>query len=337
MKVEKKQSLKSYNTFGIDSYADTFVLLEESADFHELLRAGLLDGEAHFVLGGGSNVILPDKYEGVVVHPANTGVRLVEEIDGQCFVEAGAGVVWADFVDICIANGWHGIENLAAIPGTVGAAPVQNVGAYGREAKDVIDRVHFFDIESGAERWVGNADCQFGYRTSLFKVAFKGRCLIDRVQFRLQRAFVPDLSYSALSAVVAERYSGGITARQLADEVKRVRDSKLPDPKVTGSAGSFFKNPVVSEEKYEALRRDYPRLVAFPAEAGYKLSAGWLIEYCGWKGRTEGRVGVYEKQALVLVNRGNCTSGEVRALADRIIGDVAMRFGVTLECEAIFV
>lgn len=336
--IQNDVSLLQYNTFGIDAIAERFVELHSCNDYAELLMSNLLKGSSHFILGGGSNVILPDRYEGTIVHPANKGIRLVEQRDAHIYIEANAGEVWADFVDLCIQQGWYGLENLAAIPGCVGAAPVQNVGAYGKEAKDVIDRVHCFDICDGSERWIEASDCGFGYRWSNFKGEWKDRFIIDRVIFKLDLNFEPDITYKALSASLSERNILHPTARQLADTVATIRDTKLPNPKVTGSAGSFFKNPVVDDTLFRSLCSRYPDIVSFPTPDGqHKLAAGWMIEHCGWKGRTVGRVGVYEKQALVLVNRGKCSGNDVRQLAKAIIADVEEHFGVRLECEAIFV
>lgn len=336
--IEKDFSLLKYNTFGIDATAARFVELASREDYARLTESGILKDSPFFILGGGSNVVFADRYEGLVVHPANKGIRLLERREGQCLVEAEAGEVWVDFVDHCIGQGWYGLENLAAIPGCVGAAPVQNVGAYGKEAKDVVARVHCFDIENGDERWIEADECQFGYRWSRFKGEWKNRFLIDRVVFRLDERFAPDLTYKALVAALESRGLANPTARQLADTVAAVRDSKLPNPSTVGSAGSFFKNPVVTEPFFESIKKEYPDIVAFPAaDGGVKLAAGWMIERCGWKGRTIGNVGVYEKQALVLVNRGGCSGDEVRQMADAIVADVESRFGVRLQCEAIFV
>lgn len=338
LNIKENFKLLNYNTFGIDAVAARYVQLDSAGDYAALVRSGLLQRHPFFVLGGGSNVVLPDRYEGTVVHPANKGIRLIDRQNGICLVEAEAGEVWADFMDRCISNGWFGLENMAGIPGTVGAAPVQNVGAYGKEAKDVIERTHIVDIESGEERWVTAEECQFGYRWSRFKGDWRNRFLIDRVVFRLSDTFVPDLGYKALATALADRGLQQPTARQLADTVTAVRDSKLPNPKEIGSAGSFFKNPIVDSADYERIKADCPDVVAYAtADGGYKLAAGWMIEHCGWKGRSLGPVGVYEKQALVLVNRGGCKGSDVRRLADTIIADVEARFGVKLECEAIFV
>lgn len=336
--LQEQVSLLPFNTFGIDALARRFAVLHSVDDYRSLLRSQLLSQMPFFVLGGGSNVVFTGDFQGLVVHPANRGIRLLDQRDGFCFVEAQAGEKWDDFVRYCIAFGWHGLENMVAIPGCVGAAPVQNVGAYGREAKDVIHRVHAFDIATGLERWFDASECGFAYRWSRFKGDLKNRYLIDRVVFRLESAFRPLLSYKALAATLAAGGNDSPSAAEVAAAVSSMRDSKLPDPKVIGSAGSFFKNPVVPLSQAQQLLHDYPSLVSFPVDARHtKLAAGWLIEQCGWKGRDQGRVGVYEKQALVLVNRGGCNGSEVRALADRIADDVRSRFGVSLECEAIFV
>lgn len=338
--IEKNRSLLELNTFGIDALADEYVELHYEDEYKTLVMSRALANKPFFILGGGSNVVFSGEYHGIIVHPANKGVRIEKKDaeNGVVFVEAGAGEMWADFVDCCIANGWHGIENLAAIPGTVGAAPVQNVGAYGCEAKDVVERVHYYDIKTGEEHWIDNADCRFAYRNSIFKGELKNRCLIDRVVFRLSLTFTPNLQYRALASALAERGIYNPSARQLADIVAEVRHSKLPDPKLIGSAGSFFKNPEVTASVYEELVAKYPDIVAFPTDDDhYKLSAGWMIEHCGWKGQSIGHVGVYEKQALVLVNLGGCIGCEVRALANAIIADVEAKYGVTLTPEAIFV
>lgn len=337
LEVLRDCSLKAYNTFGIDVKADTLVLLRGQADYERLVASGVLRERPFIVLGGGSNVVFKGDYNGVVVHPVNQGVRMVEHGGGFYFVEAEAGVVWDVFVQYAVENQWFGIENLAGIPGTVGAAPVQNVGAYGMEAKDVIERVHLFDIETGKEQWLSASDCEFGYRWSVFKGRLKGRCLVERVVFRLRDTFVPKLEYKALAEALQANGVDRPTATQVCDAVRAVRASKLPDPKEIGSAGSFFKNPVVDASRCQGLKSQWPDLVAFPVEGGYKLSAGWLIEHAGWKGRDLGAAGVYERQALVLVNRGGCTGEDVIRLAQAVVADVERQFGVRLEPEAIII
>ena len=276
-------------------------------------------------------------FPGTIIHLENKGIRLVEAQGDDLFVEAAAGEVWDDFVRHCISQCWHGLENLVAIPGTVGAAPVQNVGAYGMEAKDVIHSVRAYELGTGIERVFSNEECHFGYRDSIFKHELKGRYVVGSVLFRLHRTFVPDIRYKALSDALSTAGIAIPTPLQLADTIAKVRWSKLPRPEDQGSAGSFFKNPVVTAEHYQRLKAEYPDMVAYPVPNGYKLAAGWLIERAGWKGRSLGRCGVYEKQALVLVNRGGCTGADVIALADAITADIQTRFGVTLEKEAIII
>ena len=338
LKINNDYRLDGSNTFGLPSVARQYVQLDEFSHFTELMQSGLLRHSPFFILGGGSNVVLPEHYDGVIVHPANKGVRVIED-DGDCgIVEVAAGEKWADLVDYCIAQGLYGLENMAGIPGCVGASPVQNVGAYGSEAKDVIEKVHYFDIQTGNEGWIDNTNCQFSYRWSIFKGELRNRCLIDKVRFRLHRQFTPKLGYKALSDALTQRGIDNPTAQDVADTVTTVRDSKLPNPLHIGSAGSFFKNPVVTEDKYNALKDSNPTLVSFPAgDSMFKLSAGWMIEKCGWKGRRLGNAGVYEKQALVLVNLGGATAEDVKNLANAVIDDVEKKFGVRLECEAIFV
>ncbi len=340
--ITKNSPLLKYNTFGIDALARKFVRLHNHEDYLTLIKSGLLDETSYFILGGGSNVVFVGDYNGIVIHPENKGIRPVKEQGDEVLIEAQAGEVWEDFVNHCIDNQWYGLENLAAIPGTVGAAPVQNVGAYGAEAKDFIHSVHLIDIQDGSERWMDNADCGFGYRKSVFKEELKGRYLVDRVVFKLSKTFKPNLQYKALKDWYTTESNAEISAtspaRKMRDTVTALRNSKLPNPKETGSAGSFFKNPIVCNSQYEALKKDYPDIVAFPTDDGhYKLAAGWLIEHSGWKGKSLGHCGVYEKQALVLVNRGGCDGSEVKKLSDAIIADIEAKFGVHLECEAIFV
>lgn len=330
--------MKITNTFGITATSDRYWVLRTEEELVRLLQSHELDGQPLFVIGGGSNVVFTRHFAGSVIHMDNKGIRLAGETPaGDYLVEAAAGEVWDDFVHHCIAHEWYGAENLIAIPGTVGAAPVQNVGAYGVEAKDIIHSVRAFDIATGVERIFTASECRFGYRDSIFKHEMKDRFVICSVLFCLHRHFRPNRDYKAVEDALAQAGIAQPTARQLADTIAEVRWRKLPRPEETGSAGSFFKNPVVPAAQYEWLRNQYPDIVAFPVADGVKLAAGWLIEHAGWKGRSLGRCGVYEKQALVLVNRGGCTGAEVLALADAVTADVEAKFGVTLEKEAIII
>ena len=325
------------NTFGIVATADRYLVISEESSLRSLLADPTLADSPLLIIGGGSNIVFTRHYPGTVLHLENKGIRLLETQGDDLLVEAAAGEVWDDFVRHCIAHGWHGAENLIAIPGTVGAAPVQNVGAYGIEAKDIIHSVRAFEVGTGIERLFLNDECQFAYRDSIFKHEFRGRYVVWSVTFRLHKTFTPNIRYQALSDALSAAGIADPTPLQLADTIAEVRWSKLPRPEEQGSAGSFFKNPIVPAEHYERLKAEYPDLVAYPAPDGYKLAAGWLIERAGWKGRSMGRCGVYAKQALVLVNLGGCTGTDVVALADAVTADVQKQFGVILEKEAIIV
>lgn len=330
--------MEIYNTFGLSVSADRYLVVREERQLQQLIASGGI-GQNRLIVGGGSNIVFTKHFPGTIVHLENKGIRLLGEVPStnEVLVEAASGEVWDDFVRHCIAQGWYGAENLVAIPGTVGAAPVQNVGAYGVEAKDIVYKVRAFDIATGCERIFAKEECLFGYRSSIFKGALKGRYIIWSVVFCLCRSFVPKVQYKALFEALRSAGVEHPTPQQLADVVAEVRWHKLPRPEEIGSVGSFFKNPVVSAEHYQRLKLAYPDLVAYPVSDGYKLAAGWLIERAGWKGRNLGRCGVYEKQALVLVNRGGCTGAEVVALADAVTDAVDKLFGITLEKEAIIV
>lgn len=330
--VEEHTSLKDSNTFGIDCRAAMVVTVSDRSDIDQLYAMGLLNGK-HLVLGGGSNVLLPDCYSGTAILMRNKGLSVLSDTGGKVEVEVEAGEVWDSFVKKSVALGWHGLENLVAIPGTVGAAAVGNIGAYGAEVSDVITKVTAFDKASGRWLEIDNQSCNFAYRDSLFK---HREFIVGSVTFCLSRTYEPNTSYSAVASIV-ERLGHTPTATEMVAAIEETRWSKLPRPEEKGSAGSFFKNPVVAAEKYEQLKAQYPDMVAFPVAEGYKLAAGWLIDRAGWKGRTLGRCGVYEKQALVLVNHGGCTGEEVRLLAKEVAGDVCRKYGVTLEPETIFV
>ncbi len=338
MQVEYDKSLKSFNTFGIDARARRLVTVESEYDVVDLVSSRWLDEAPFFVLGGGSNVVFVDDYRGTVVRMTNKGIKMIEDRGDDVFVEASAGEVWNDFVWHCINNGWYGIENLVAIPGTVGASAVQNVGAYGMEAKDAIASVVAYEVATGMRRVFSNQECDFGYRHSVFKAEKKNRFIITSVVYRLHKRFVANKGYKTLLLALESEGLADPTASQMASAITKIRDEKLPNPAEIGSAGSFFQNPVVTASTYEDLVERYPKLVAFPLEDGrFKLAAGWLIEQSGWKGRGIGRAGVYAKQALVLINQGGCSGKEVVTLANAIIADVEDKFGVVLQPEAMMV
>lgn len=332
--VVPNASLLVYNTFGIDCRARNLAVVECEGDLDELLRNGLLHRGEYIAIGQGSNLVFGEWYDGTVVVMRNKGFQLVGETDYGVSVKVAAGEIWDDFVKKSIASGWYGIENLVAIPGTVGAAAVQNIGAYGSESCDVVESVETFDSETGNTVKFLAGECAYGYRNSRFKQSDKGRYVVTSVTFRLSKTFTPQLDYKPIADALG---TGPTNASTLADTIECIRWSKLPKPDEMGSAGSFFKNPVVSTGEYEVLKMQYPDMPAHAAHGGYKLAAGWLIEKCGWKGRSLGRCGVYEKQALVLVNRCGCNGNEVRKLAEAIAGDVKQKYGISLEYEAEFV
>ena len=321
MKTYENISLKPYNTFGIDVRARKLLVIEPGDEVPPL------EGEV-LVIGVGSNMVFTKDYEGTVVILAK---KSQFSISNSQFVTAWAGTVMDDLIQWTLDHNLYGLENLSAIPGTVGASAVQNVGAYGAEAKDLIESVEAYDLQERRHCTFSNADCHFAYRDSLFK-HLPGRYLILRVTYRLSETFTPNLSYKALEGLPHD------TAQQLREAITEVRWSKLPRPEEHGSAGSFFKNPVVDEPTYLRLKAEHPDMPdAHRSDNGYKLSAGWLIDRAGWKGRTQGRAGVWPKNALVLYNADGCTGDEVRALAATIQQDVKQKFGVTLDPEAIII
>jgi UDP-N-acetylmuramate dehydrogenase len=290
------------------------------------------------ILGGGSNILLSDDFPGVVLHMCLTGIEIVHEDAAATYVRAAAGENWHAFVQWTLAHDLWGLENLSLIPGSVGAAPIQNIGAYGVEVKDYFHELSAFDFDTGEVFVLNKADCEFAYRDSVFKRRLKDRAAILDVTFRLPKQWQPNMHYADVERELAQRGLASPTAKDISNAVIAIRTRKLPDPSVIGNAGSFFKNPIVSAAQRAALLQQYPQLVSYAQPHGsYKLAAGWLIDQCGWKGKSIGHAGVYEKQALVLVNRGGATGAEVMQLAEAIRADVNARFGVMLEPEPVFV
>lgn len=282
------------------------------------------------ILGGGSNLLLTGDYDGTVLH---SGIRFLEQTD-ECHIRCGSGYVWDDVVAYCVANGLYGAENLSVIPGEVGASAVQNIGAYGVEAKDLIDSVEAVEIETGRICRFMNAECAYSYRQSKFKHAWRDRFLITAVTYKLSKAYAPKLDYGNIRAALAAKGIGNPTAMQLRETIIEIRNAKLPDPKVLGNAGSFFMNPVVPTQKYNELAQQYEGMPHYTIDSEHeKIPAGWLIEQCGWKGKALGRAAVHDKQALVLVNRGGATGSEVVHLCETIQHDVRQKFGIDINPE----
>ena len=354
MKVEHNLSLQPYNTFGILARAQRLVRIRDEADVRAVLADAELTTLDRFVLGGGSNIVLTGDVRALVLKVEVPGMRLVDEDERSWVVEAGAGESWHRLVAWTLAQGWPGLENMALIPGTVGAAPVQNIGAYGLELQDRFESLDAVDLRDGRLLRLDAAACAFGYRDSVFKhgpdqhsggsrdMGLSGRALITRVRLRLPKRWRADLGYLDLQRRSVEAGISDPTPQQVFDWVCDIRRHKLPDPAVVGNAGSFFKNPTVTPEQCADIIGRDPKVVHYPMPDGsIKLAAGWLIDACGWKGKSVGRAGVYEKQALVLINRGGaadpCTGGEVVTLAKAIQTSVYERFGIRLEPEPVVI
>lgn len=328
MKDIKDYSLLAHNTFGIDARCDRFLEYTTVGEAQQI--ATLLIGAPYIIIGAGSNLLLTQDFHGTVVHAAIRGIESL----GDGLLRCGSGEVWDDVVEWCVHHALYGAENLSLIPGEVGASAVQNIGAYGVEAKDLIASVEAVDIMTGSLCTFSNADCCYGYRDSRFKSDWKNRFLITHVTYRLQSVFVPHLDYGNIHAELEKLNIQQPTAAQLRDVIIAIRRNKLPDPEVTGNAGSFFMNPVVSREKYEKLVAVYPDMPHYTIDATHeKIPAGWMIDQCGWKGKALGRAGVHDRQALVLVNLGGATGAEIVALCDAIRSDVLDRFGIDIHPE----
>ena len=333
--TQYQTDLTPYNTFGLKAQAQAFVALKHADELRDIVRLPEFNRDTVLWLGGGSNILLMEDYAGLVVHMENKGIREIERSDGLVYIEAQAGEIWHDFVLHTVGLGLSGLENLSLIPGTVGASPVQNIGAYGVEVKDVIHSVRCFDLNTETFVELSNADCDFAYRESLFKQEGKGRYVIVSVVFTLKEHFVPNLGYGDLAAAVAELSQGReATAKDVSDAVCAIRNSKLPNPNVLGNVGSFFKNPVVSAEKAADLLQQYPNMPRYPQPDGsVKLAAGWLIDQCRLKGHQIGGAAVHDRQALVLVNKNNASAQDVHQLAQYVCNTVFTQFQVELHAE----
>ena len=332
MEVKENFSLKAYNTFAIDAACKYFVESDKAEDFERFAKAYDLAQENILVLGGGSNLLFTEDFDGVVFYPSMKGFRVEREDGMQVSVNVGSGEVWDDFVEWAVERGYGGVENLSLVPGHVGATPVQNIGAYGVEAGETIERVDAVDILKGERVAIAAEDCRFGYRDSIFKHEWRNRFVVTGVTFCLSKQPVFRLDYGNVKAEVEKM--GEVSLRHVREAIIRIREAKLPDVKVLPNAGSFFKNPLVGREEADALRAKWPGMPMYAAEGGgMKLAAGWLIEQAGWKGKALGRAAVHDKQALVLVNRGGATGIEIARLANEVKKAVFLQFGVVLEPE----
>ena len=330
--------LQRLNTFGIAARARAYLAVTAVEQLGAVMLDPALAALPRLLLGGGSNIVLTGDVDALVLHMAIAGKENLGSAGAHTLVRCGAGENWHGFVQWTLAQGLGGLENMSLIPGTVGAAPIQNIGAYGTELKDVFHALTVFDMASGATREMDAEACRFGYRDSIFKHGDGAGLVIVDVTFALPNAWAPNLRYAELAQAVAAAGLDAPSAQEISAIVIAIRQRKLPDPAVIGNAGSFFKNPVVTRAQCDALLAAHPALVHHAqADGSEKLAAGWLIDQCGWKGRAMGAAGVYPKQALVLVNNGGATGAEVVALARAIQSDVAARYGVALETEPVFI
>ena len=326
--------LTALNTLGLRSQANLYAEIHTEADLQQALADAQLKKLPLKILGGGSNLVLPSDVDGLTIRIVNKGRNVISEDHEFRYIKCAAGEVWHEFVLWTLQQGFAGLENLSLIPGTVGASPIQNIGAYGVEVKDSLYEVTCIDLADSSFKKFSNADCRFSYRDSFFKQEGAGRYLIWDVTFRLPKQEKLHLEYGDIRKEV-ERQQLPLNAQSVSKAVIAIRQSKLPDPAQIGNAGSFFKNPIVSSEKRNQLLQEFPQLVSFAFGEDFKLAAGWLIDQSGWKGRKLGPVGMYEKQALVLVNHGGAAASDVWKLADTVTQDVQKKFGVTLESEPV--
>lgn len=336
MQVFENISLKKYHTFGIDVKARYFVEYTSVDALKTFLKSGFLSEHKMLHIGGGSNLLFLNDYDGIILHSAIKGIELLGSDDNIVTVKVGAGVVWDDFVQYCVDNDWYGAENLSLIPGETGASAVQNIGAYGVEVKDLIETVYAVEISSGDEVAFTNAECEYGYRESVFKGRLKGKFIVTSVVFKLSRQPEFKLSYQHLEAEVLK--NGVVNLPNVRNTIIAVRQSKLPDPEVLGNAGSFFMNPVVPKSLFLDLQTLYPEIPHYyVSETEEKVPAGWLIDRCGWKGRRVGNAAVHDKQALVIVNCGGASGQEIADLSEQIRESVRSKFGIELVPEVNFV
>jgi len=332
--IRHNVNLKALNTFGISAQAKHYTELHEVAAFGDIMQTDEYQHSLRLIIGGGSNILFTADFEGLVIRNCLKGISVVAETEEKIVVQAAAGENWHEFVQWCIAKGFGGLENLSLIPGCVGASPMQNIGAYGVEIKDVFKSLTALDLSTGQERVFTKEDCKFAYRESVFKTIYKNKYLITSVSFELTKKPVINSSYGAIAEELKKMGALNPGIAEVSKAVISIRQSKLPDPLVTGNAGSFFKNPEVPASHYTVLKSRFPELVAYPLESGkYKLAAGWLIEQAGLKGYEKNGAAVHTRQALVLVNTGTATGEAVLALSTEIIEKVKIKYGVTLERE----
>ncbi|WP_394993491.1 UDP-N-acetylmuramate dehydrogenase [Emticicia sp.] len=338
MTVQTNVQLKPFNTFGIEAKAKYFVEISTIVELQNILQNPDYQGIERLILGGGSNLLLTKDFDGLVIKINIKGFEVVKENDENIWIKSGAGVAWHDLVIHCVNQNYAGIENLSLIPGTVGAAPMQNIGAYGIEIKDVFEDLEAIEIATGKTKIFDQQICNFGYRESIFKHEAKGKYIILNVTFKLNKKPTFYVEYGAIKDTLAEMGITELSIKAISDAVIHIRQSKLPNPAEIGNAGSFFKNPEIQKTQFEILKAQFPTIPSYPvSETTTKVPAGWLIEQAGWKGQRFGNVGVHAKQALVLVNYGGGKGEEIKILSQKIQVSVKEKFGIQLSAEVNFV
>lgn len=337
MKILENISLKQYNTFSIEQQARFFIAVNSIEDLKAALQWAKDQKQEVLILGGGSNLLLTRDFPGLVIRVELKGIKVLKENSDEVLIEVGAGEIWQDWVQYSINQGWAGLENLSLIPGTVGASPMQNIGAYGVEIKEVFHSLKALSRETLEIQEFDALACRFGYRESVFKHELKGQYVITSVVFRLKKQANLHLDYGAIRETLEAKGITNPGIRDVSQVVIEIRQSKLPDPKEIGNAGSFFKNPTISEKHYSALKNEFPAMPGYPNEEGVKVPAGWLIEQAGWKGKKVGEVGVHAKQALVLVNFGQGKGEDIKHLSAEIQKSIQEKFGIELHPEVNFI
>jgi UDP-N-acetylmuramate dehydrogenase len=332
--LQQNISLRPFNTFSVDVQANYFADITESTQLGDFLTQSTWQLIPKLILGGGSNILLTKNFPGLVLKISIKGIKIVAEDENHVWLSVGAGEIWHQFVCYCVQHQYGGIENLSLIPGTVGAAPIQNIGAYGIELKEVFSELEALNISNGQLYRFNQAECQFGYRDSIFKRTFKNQFIITQVTFRLNKKLQFCLEYAGLKHALDEMGIADINLQQVSTAICKIRQDKLPDPTKIANAGSFFKNPMISANELIKLQQKYSKIPHYPAESNqFKIPAAWLIEQCGWKGYRHGHVGVYPNHALVLVNYGQGSGAEIKQLAHHISESVHEKFAINLETE----
>jgi len=331
--IIENQPLQNLNTFGIKAVARVYAEVKTLKELQDCIDTANRLGKKLFILGGGSNMLLTKDLDAFVIHLVNNDLEVVKETDEYIYLQCGAGANWHNVVLYAISNGWGGLENLSLIPGNIGAAPIQNIGAYGVELKDVFSSLEAYEISSGQVKIFEKSDCNFGYRSSYFKYEGKGQNIILNVTLKLSKNPKLNTEYGAIQETLRATNISNPTIKDVSNAVIEIRQSKLPDPAQIGNSGSFFKNPSIDKIDFEALKAEFPSIPGYPVSDTVKVPAGWLIEQCGWKGYREGNIGVHNKQALVLVNHGGGSGSAIKNLAFRIQKSVEEKFGIILEPE----